>query len=125
MSLCHFGLISIFNLELLAMVESVTKRPLINVVLKKARTGIEPSRKLADRASNAPQLMRARKVEAMILEKMPSNTWVACTVVSRLIGADDDRKTLSRLDRLVRDGKISCKRERGTRGLRYVFCKLP
>jgi hypothetical protein len=81
--------------------------------------------KLAHRASNAPQLMRARRVEAMILEKMPANTWMACSMVSRLIGADDDRKTLSRLDRLVRDGKISCKRERGTRGLMYLFCKLP
>ena len=107
------------------MVESVTNRPLINVEIKKARTEVEPSRRLADRASNAPQLMRARKVEAMILEKMPSNTWMACTAVSRLIGAADDRKTLSRLDRLVRDGKISCKRERGTRGLKYLFCKLP
>jgi hypothetical protein len=79
---------------------------------------------LADRANNAPQLMRARKIEAVILEMMPNNKWLSCTAVARLIGAGDDRKTRSRLDRLVRDGKISCKRDRGKHGLVYLFCKL-
>jgi hypothetical protein len=40
---------------------------------------------------------------------MPIRTWLACTAVSRLIGAGDDRKTQARLDRLVRDGKIDAK----------------
>jgi hypothetical protein len=78
---------------------------------------------LAERANNAPQNMRARKTEAMILEVMPSETWMACTAVSRLIGAGDDRKTRSRLDRLVRDGKIQCERKRRPGGFVYLFCK--
>jgi hypothetical protein len=78
---------------------------------------------LAARATNAPQLMRARKIEAVILDKMPANQWLSCTAVARLIGADNERRTRSRLDRLVRDGKISCKRDRGTHGLVYLFCK--
>ena len=48
--------------------------------------------------------------EAKIMEKMPSRAWLSCTTVSRLICAPDDRKTRARLDRLVRDGKIECKR---------------
>jgi hypothetical protein len=76
---------------------------------------------LTERASNAPQRMRARKTEARILEMMPIRAWLTCTVVSRLIGAGDDRKTRARLDRLVRDGKIECKREQGTHGLVYLF----
>ncbi len=78
-------------------------------------------RSSTERASNAPQRMRARKTEAMILETMPIKAWLTCTVVSRLIGAGDDRKTRARLDRLVRDGKIECKREQGTHGLVYLF----
>ena len=78
-------------------------------------------RSLTERASNAPQRMRARKTEARILEMMPIRAWLTCTVVSRLIGAGDDRKTRARLDRLVRDGKIECKREQGTHGLVYLF----
>ena len=69
--------------------------------------------------------MKARKTEAMILEMMPSRTWMSCTAVSRLIGAGDDRKTRARLDRLARDGKIKCKREPGTHGFVYLFCRLP
>jgi hypothetical protein len=80
---------------------------------------------LTERASNAPQRMRARKTEARILEMMPIRTWLTCTGVSRLIGAGDDRKTRARLDRLVRDGKIACKREQGTHGLVYLFRRLP
>jgi len=97
----------------------------VEAIVKKTRSGIERSQDLANRANNAPQNMRARKVEAMILERMPTRTWMACTAVSRLIGAGDDRKTRARLDRLVRDGKIKRKREQGMRGLVYLFCKLP
>ncbi len=93
-------------------------------VVKEARSRIDRSRELADRANNAPQMMRARKIEATILEKMPTGRWMACTAVSQLIRASDDRKTRARLDRLVRDGKIKCKRGRGTHGLVYLFCKL-
>jgi hypothetical protein len=95
----------------------------VNAVVKKARSRVDQSRKLP-RANNAPQLMRARKIEAVILEKMPANKWLSCTAVARLIGADDERKTRSRLDRLVRDGKLSCKRDQGTHGLVYLFCKV-
>jgi hypothetical protein len=68
-------------------------------------------RKLTDRACNDPQRMKARKTEAMIIEKMAARAWLSCTVVSRLIGAADDGKTRARLDRLVRDGKYERKRE--------------
>jgi len=68
--------------------------------------------------------MRARKIEAMILEVMPVRAGLGCTAVSRLIGAAEDRKTRARLDRLVRDGKIECKREQGTHGLIYLFRRL-
>jgi hypothetical protein len=83
-----------------------------------------PLRKLTERACNDPQRMRARKAEAEIVEKMPSTAWLSCTGVSRLIGALDDRKTRARLDRLVRDGKIECKRERGVHGPVYLFRRL-
>jgi hypothetical protein len=83
------------------------------------------SRALTERAINAPQAMKARKAEAMILEMMPARTWLTCTEVSRLIGAGDDRKTRARLDHLARDGKIECKREVGIRGLVYLFCRVP
>jgi hypothetical protein len=81
-------------------------------------------RSLSERASNAPQRMMARKTEARILEAMPIKAWLGCTAVARLIGADDDRKTRARLDRLVRDGKIECKREQGTHGSVYLFRRL-
>lgn len=81
-------------------------------------------RKSTSRANYAPQGMKARKVEAMILEMLPHGTWMTGTAVSRLIGAEDDRKTRSRLDRLVDDGKLERKREQGTRGLVYLFRRI-
>jgi hypothetical protein len=81
-------------------------------------------RKLTERACNDPQRMRARKTEAEIMEKMPSRAWLSCTAVSRLISALDDRKTRARLDRLVRDGKIECKRDQGSHGPVYLFRRL-
>lgn len=91
------------------------------------KTGFPVARldKLADRASNAPQGMRARRTEAAILEKMPLQVWSTCTSVSQLIGANDDRKTRARLDRLVRDDKMERKRERGTHGFVYFYRRLP
>ena len=79
---------------------------------------------LTERACNDPQRMRARKTEARIMESMPSGAWLSCTAVSRLISAPDDRKTRARLDRLVRDGKIECKREQGIHGPTYLFRRL-
>jgi hypothetical protein len=55
---------------------------------------------------------------------MPSRVWLSCTAVSRLIGAPDDRRTRSRLDRLVDDGKVERKREQGTHGPVYLFRRL-
>jgi hypothetical protein len=81
-------------------------------------------RKLTERACNDPQRMRARKTEARIMEVMPSRVWLTCTAVARLIGAPDDRKTRSRLDRLVDDGKVERKREQGTHGPVYLFRRL-
>ena len=81
-------------------------------------------RKLTERASNDPQRMRARKIEAKIIEVMPSRAWLSGTAVSRLIGVPDDRKVRARLDRLVRDGKIERKREQGRHGLVYLFRRL-
>jgi hypothetical protein len=78
-------------------------------------------RKLTDRAANDPQRMRARKIEAKIIERMPSRVWLSCTAVSRLIRSPDDRKIRARLDRLVRDGKIERKREQGSHGTVYLF----
>jgi ribosomal protein L19E len=78
-------------------------------------------RNLIDRAANDPQRMRVRKIEAKIIEKMPSRVWLSCTAVSRLIRSPDDRKIRARLDRLVRDGKIERKREQGSHGTVYLF----
>ena len=80
--------------------------------------------KLTQRACNDPQRMRARKTESEIIQKMPSSAWLSCTAVSRLICALDDRKIRARLDRLVRDGKMECKREHGTHGPVYLFRRL-
>src|ERR1700748_2161788 len=94
----------------------------------KARKARFPGTRLdkpADRASNAPQGMRARRIEAAILEKMPPGEWFTCTSVARLIGADDDRNTRARLDRLVREDKMERKRERATHGFAYFYRKLP
>jgi len=78
-------------------------------------------RSLTERASNDPQRMRARKTEAKIMEMMPANAWLSCTAVSRLIDAADERRTRARLDRLVRDGKIECKREERSHGQVYLY----
>ena len=80
-------------------------------------------RKLTDPAAYDPQRMRARKIEAKIIEKMPSGVWLSCTAVSRLIRSPDDRKVRARLDRLVRDGKIERKLEQGSHGAVYLFLK--
>ena len=80
--------------------------------------GVLTLHKSADRA---PQRMQARRTEAKIMEVMPPRVWLSCTAVARLIGAPDDRKTRARLDRLVSDSKIECKRERGTHGPVHLF----
>lgn len=80
-------------------------------------------RSLTERASNDPQRMRARKTEAKIMEMMPANAWLSCTAVSRLIDTADERRTRARLDRLVRDGKIECKREERSHGQVYLYRK--
>jgi len=87
-------------------------------------SGGQPSVKLTGRACNDPQRMRARRVEAEILTKMPPDIWLSCTAVSRLVRALDDRKIRARLDRLARDGSIECKREQSIRGPVYLFRKL-
>jgi hypothetical protein len=89
----------------------------------KAGSGVQRLRNLTERASNAPQLMKARKTEARILEMMPRRRWMTCIAVSRLIEASDDRKTRARLDRLANDGKIERERRQGTHGLVYMFRK--
>ena len=80
-------------------------------------------RKLTNRPAYDPQRMRARKIEAKIIDKMPSRVWLSCTAVSRLIRSPDDRKIRARLDCLARDGKLECKREQGSRGAVYLFRK--
>src|SRR5215510_8445524 len=80
-----------------------------------------PPRQLTERACNDPQRMRARKIEAEILARMPPKAWLSCTAVSRLIGVPDDRRIRARLDYLVRDGKLERKRERGVHGPVYLF----
>ena len=96
-----------------------------NARARKARFPGARLDKLADRASNAPHRMRARRIEAEILEKMPLQVWFTCTSVARLIGAHDDRNTRARLDRLVRDDKMERKRERATHGFAYFYRRLP
>ena len=81
-------------------------------------------RSLTERASNAPQLMKARKTEAKIMQMMPANTWLSCRAISRLIGAADERTARARLDRLVGDGEIERKREQGEHGLVYLYRRL-
>jgi hypothetical protein len=67
-------------------------------------------------ADHAPQRMQARRTEAKIMEMMPPRVWLSCTAVARLIRAPDDAKTRARLDRLVSDRKVECKREQGAHG---------
>jgi len=81
------------------------------------------SRSLTERASNDPQRMRARKIEATIIEMMPANKWLSSRAVSRLIGAADERKTRARLDRLMGSGEIERKSEQGDHGLVYLYRK--
>jgi predicted transcriptional regulator len=78
--------------------------------------------KMSARAINAPQSVNARRVEATIIEKMPADTWLTVTQTSRLIRAEESR-TRARLNRLVREGKIERKRERGNQGEVYLFKK--
>jgi len=78
-------------------------------------------RSLTARASNDPQRMRARKIETRITEMMPARAWLSGTAVSRLIGAVDERKTRARLDRLVVNGEVERKRDRGDHGLVYLY----
>lgn len=89
--------------------------------MKSLTSLVPPLRQLTERACNDPQRMRARRTKAEILAKMPLGAWLACTAVSRLIAACDDRKTRARLDRLVRDGKIERRREQGSHGPVYLF----
>ena len=93
----------------------------MDVITGKTASQAVRLRKPTSRASNAPQGMKARKTEARILEMMPHGTWMTGTAVSRLIGSADDRKTRSRLDRLVDEGKLERKRGQGTHGLVYLF----
>jgi hypothetical protein len=97
----------------------------MEAIVRKTRSRVARSHKLTERASNAPQGMRARKTEARILEMMPAREWLSCTSIARLIGSGDDRRTRARLDRLVKDGKIERKREQGTHGLVYLYRPLP
>ena len=78
--------------------------------------------KMSERAINAPQGVNARRVEATIIEKMPADTWLTVTQTSRLI-RDEEGRTRARLNRLVREGKIERKRERGNQGEVYLFKK--
>jgi hypothetical protein len=79
--------------------------------------------KMSERAINAPQGVNARRVEATIMEKMPADTWLTVTQTSLLIRAEESR-TRARLNRLVREGKIERKRDRGNQGEVYLFRKL-
>ena len=95
---------------------------LVNSMTRKVLTSLmPPPRQLTERACNDPQRMRARKIEAAILAKMPPKAWLSCTAVSRLLEAADDRRTRARLDRLGRDGKMERRRERGIHGPVYLF----
>ncbi len=66
----------------------------------------------------APQGRNARRVEATIIEKVLADTWLTVTQTSRLIRAEESR-TAARLNRLVREGKIERKRDRGNQGEVY------
>jgi predicted transcriptional regulator len=76
--------------------------------------------KMSERAINAPQGVNARRVEATIMEEMPADRWLTVTQTSRLIRVQEDR-IRARLNRLVREGKIECKRERRGHGLVYLY----
>jgi hypothetical protein len=74
----------------------------------------------SERAVYAPQSMNARRVQALIIERMPTDTWLTVTQVCRLIRKHDDR-TRARLHRLVQEGKIERKRAEGKYGEVYLF----
>jgi hypothetical protein len=74
----------------------------------------------SERAVYAPQGMNARRVEALIIERMPTDTWLTVTEVCRLIRKHEDR-TRSRLNRLVHEGKIERMRAEGKYGEVYLF----
>jgi hypothetical protein len=98
----------------------------MSTMAQKAHGPGEPElRKVTERACNDPQRMRARKIEAEIIEKMPLREWLSSTAVSRLICAPEERKTRARLDRLLRDGKVERKRQQGIHGPVYLFRRLP
>jgi predicted transcriptional regulator len=77
----------------------------------------------SERGIYAPHGINARRVEATIMEKMPGDTWLTVTQISRLIRAEEAR-TRARLNRLLREGKIERKRDRGNHGEVYLFRKL-
>ena len=81
-------------------------------------------RALIERANYAPQGVKARKIEASLLEVMVGQEWLSCTSISRLILTSEDRKTRARLDRLVEDGKVERKRTQGTHGMVYHYRRL-
>lgn len=62
---------------------------------RRTRSPVPQFEKVADRASNGLQNVRARKTEAAILEQMHGQEWLSGTSISQLIGANDDRKTRS------------------------------
>jgi len=74
----------------------------------------------SERAIYAPQGINARRVEAMIIESMPADTWLTVTQICRLIRKHEER-TRPRLNRLLRDGKIERKRDEGEHGAVYQF----
>jgi|SRR4029077_15771738 hypothetical protein len=79
---------------------------------------------LIERANYAPQGVKARKIEASLLEVMVGQEWLSCTSISRLIHTSEDRKTRARLDRLVKDGKVERRRAQGTHGIVYHYRRL-
>ena len=81
-------------------------------------------RALIERANYAPQGVKARKIEASLLEVMVGQEWLSCTSISRLIHTSEDRKTRARLDRLVKDGKVERRRAQGTHGIVYHYRRL-
>jgi hypothetical protein len=72
----------------------------------------------SERAIYAPQGINARRVEAMIIASMPTDTWLTVGQICRLIRKHEDR-TRPRLNRLLRDGKIERKRDAGEHSTVY------
>jgi predicted transcriptional regulator len=77
----------------------------------------------SERAIYAPHGINARRIEATIIEKMPGDTWLTVTQISRLIRGEEAR-TRARLNRLLREGKIERKRDQGRHGEVYLFRKF-